>query len=215
MQTSDTNNQLTDTGHCLSPITVSGTFLMLAQNGNLLTVCEMIQERGRIAEQIQHVEQQLLSCNHPYALAPLGLWHESRNRNVGTELIELAEKLETRKCELRVALQQIDEQLAQKNLGFDWTVMLGFVSLIPTSAKPLDPVVALRHMIIDQNIGKPHSEICKILDFPWRDGEPPERFFPDGWKEKYGVETFVGAYEHPDCRNLVQKMISSRRPKGP
>jgi len=39
--------ELTDTGHCLNE-TVSGKFLMMAEKGNLVAVCSMIQERAKI-----------------------------------------------------------------------------------------------------------------------------------------------------------------------
>lgn len=215
MGTNDTNNQLTDTGHCLAPIPGSGTFIMLARNGNLITVCEMIQKRAEIAEQIQQVEQQLLSCNNPYALSLLGLWHGSRNRNFENEFIELAEKLETKKRELALALQKIDEQLALQNLGFDWKVITGFVNLIPTGARPLNPSVVFRNMIIDQNLKKSGLDICRILDSNFRETERPPGFLPESWQEKYGVKTFVAAYCHPDCRKLVEPMISKRQPRSP
>jgi hypothetical protein len=209
METNDSFN-----GHCMNELTGSGKFLMMTQNGNLLAVSEMIQERAKIAAEIRQVELQLLSCNHPEALATLAQWCAARNKHFATELIQRAEKLEARRCELRVALQQTDEQLTQECAGLKCSITPEFVSLIP-EAKPSDPVVALRHMMIDQNLGKSHLDICRMLDFRWRDGDSPERFVPDSWKENYGVKTFVGAYEHPECRNLVQKMISSRRPKDP
>jgi hypothetical protein len=148
MQTNDENDQPLDTGHCMSP-TASGAFIMLARNGKLVTVCEMIQERATITKQIQQVEQELLSLNDPYALAPLGLWHETRNQDFEAELRQRAEKLEMQKCELMAALQEIDEQLAQQNLGFEWTVMPTFVSLVPRGS--FNAVVELRSMIICQN----------------------------------------------------------------
>jgi hypothetical protein len=213
MQTSDTNNQLTDTGHCLNPITVSGTFLMLAQNGNLMTVCEMIQQRAKIAAEIQQVEQQLLSCNHPYALSLLGLWKESHDRNFGAELIQRAAELETEKRELTASLQQIDERLAQQNVEFEWSMLPGFVSLVPEGR--FNVVATLRTMLIDQNRMKSHEDICRILDSTFRPGARPEGFFREEWEDKYGVTTFLEAYRHPKCRNLVDKMFSSAKRRGP
>jgi hypothetical protein len=215
MQTRNTNDQPATTGHCVNELTVSGTFLMLAQNGNLMTVTQMIQERARIAADLQRVEEKLLSCNNPLALARYARSCEKRNKDFGTELRRLAVKLETQKCELTLALQQIDEQFAQQNLGFKWMITTAFVSLLPTANAPPDPVVALRYMIIDQNLGKPHSEICQLLDFPWREGESPTGFFPDSWTRDYGVKTFVAAYRHPNCRKRVEPMISKRNKRGP
>src|SRR5579864_1519675 len=113
METSDTNNQLTDTGHCLSS-TVSGAFLMLAERGSLMTVTQMIQEGAKITADLEKTEQKLLSCNNPLELARYAQWCETRKKDFGTALKQLAGKLETRKRELTLALQQIDEQLAQE-----------------------------------------------------------------------------------------------------
>lgn len=209
MQPNDDN-----TGHCMSP-TVSGAFIMFTRNGTLVTVCDMIQERGKIAAELEKIEQQLLSCNNPLALACYARWCEIRKKDFSISLKELAEKLETQKLDLRQALQQIDEQLAQLNGASEWTITPQFVSLTPMAATSPDPVMALRQMIIDQNLGKPHFEICKLLDFPWREGEAPAGFFPDSWSRKYGVKTFVAAYHHADCRKLVEPMISKRKQRGP
>jgi hypothetical protein len=44
--------ELTDTGHCLNE-TVSGKFLMMAEKGNLVAVCSMIQERAKITAELR------------------------------------------------------------------------------------------------------------------------------------------------------------------
>jgi hypothetical protein len=206
-------NEFTDTGHCLNDLTVSGKFITMAQQGNLMTVSWMIQERTTIAAHLQQVEKKLLACNNPLALASLAEWCERGKKDFRTELIGRAAKLETKKCELKVELQQIDEGLVN-NMGFEWTFALDFASLIEIS-KPPDPTVAVRFMIVNKNRGKSAFEICKILDSHLRDGELPAGFFPTRWTEDYGVTTFVDAYRHPKCRNRVESLISKHRKKGP
>lgn len=201
MQTSDTNNQLIPIGYCVNEFTVSATLLMLAQNGSLMTVTQMIQERARIAADLEKTEQKLLSCNNPLALARYARWCETRKKNFSTALKQLAEMLETKKRELTVTLQQIDEQMAQQNLSFEWTIKTACVSLIPVGARPLDASVALRNTIIDQNLERSSLDICRLLDSYWHDGESPPGFLPENWQEKHG--------------SLVHKMISSRRQGGP
>src|SRR5690348_8087150 len=88
MQTSDINNQPANTGHCLNEHTGSGKFLTMALNGNLIEVCQLIQERAKIVAELQQVEQQLLSCNHPEALASLAQWCKTRNKTFATALIQ-------------------------------------------------------------------------------------------------------------------------------
>lgn len=55
--------------------------------------------------------------------------------------------------------------------------------------------------------------ICAKLDTEpvlMRSGEPPVGL-PERWTEVHGVHTFVEAYNHPKCQNLVQKMISDAK----
>ena len=86
---------------------------------------------GRIREGYRPHPRHWQALGELIGLSSLGLWYESRNRNFINALPELAEKLETRKCELRAALCQIDEQLAQQNVEFEWSMLPGFVSLVP------------------------------------------------------------------------------------
>jgi hypothetical protein len=207
-------NELTVSGHCLSDLTVSGTFITMAQKGTLSAVSWMIHERTRIAADLQQVEQKLLACNNPLALASLAGWCERRNRDFGTELKQRAAKLETKKCELKDELLQIDERLALENIGPEWTFAPDFASLIEIS-RPHDPTVAVRFMIINKNPGKSAFEICKVLDSHLRDGELPVGFFPESWTRDFGVKTFVDAHRHPECNNRVAKMITTLKQKIP
>jgi hypothetical protein len=213
MQTNDENNQPSDTGHCLSP-TVSGDFITMAQNGTLMAVSWMIQQRTRIAAELQQVENKLLACNNPPALASFAEWCARSNNDFGAELKKRAEKLEAKKCELKVELQEIDDKLAQENAVFEWTLVPDFASLIAIS-RPRDLDVAVRCLIINKNPGKSAFELCKILDAHLRDGELPVGFFPDRWTRDCGVETFVDAYRHPACKNRVGKMIATLKQRSP
>ncbi len=209
METNDTRNGPIDTGHCLNELPVSGAFLMLAQNGTLMTVCEMIQQRTKIAAEIQKVEQQLRSCNHPYAVPDFVEWCEERRKEFASEFIKRVEELENRRSELMVAQQRIDEQLAQLNLNFEWTLVADFVSLIPET-RGCNPGVDHRNFVIDANRKQSQLDICKHLDSIFCDRERPPGFFPENWTEDFGVSTFVEAYRHPKCKNRVGAMISKR-----
>lgn len=209
MQDNDTN-----IGHCMSEIAVSGRFLVMDKNGTLVDACAMFQQRATIAEDLREVEQKLLSCNNPPELFKFAAWCEARNKDFATELKAMVEKLEVQKRELTIALEEIDRQLAAQNLGFEWRIAPGFGSLVPEGC--FDPVVELRSMIIRKNREKKsHQDVCRILDSTFRAEQRPERFFPENWEERHGVTTFLEAYRHPDCRNLVDKMFSSARRRGP
>jgi hypothetical protein len=201
-------------GHCMSEFTASAQFLVMAQNGNLMKVCQLIRERAKIAADLEQVEQQLRSCNHPTALSEFGQCSKTRRKTFETELIRLVDKLEVRKCERRARLQQIDERLAQECAGLEWRTTTTFASLIPET-RAVDPAVTHRFIIIDKHLEKSDLDICRILDSTWRRGEAPAGFLPDNWTERYGVTTFVGAYSHPACRRLVGPMIAKRRGRDP
>ena len=160
------------------------------------------------------MEKKLLSCNDWQALAEYGLWCET-SEICATKLKELAAKLETKKSELKIKLQRVDEQLAQHGIASEWTITPDCIRLIPTAARALDPGVILRSMVMTQNRGKTDLEICRSLDSYWRDGQLPAGFFPASWTRDFGVKTFVQAYCHPDCRKRVEPMISSEGKKVP
>lgn len=207
-------NQPDDTGHCLSE-PVSRKFLMMAQNGTLAEVSALLQERAEVVAKLQQVEQQLRSCNDPYAVSHLVEWYAERKKNFAIAFTKRVKELERWKSQLAADLQRIDERLALLNLGFEWTIMTGFVSLVPGGS--FDAAVELRSLIIYENRGKgkSHQDICRILDSTFRAGERPEGFFREEWAEKYRVNSFLEAYRHQYCRNLVDKMLSSAKRRWP
>jgi hypothetical protein len=213
MQTNDVINQIPFTGHCMSD-TCTGCFLMAARNGNLIAVSEIFEKRGRIAAKLERIERKLLSSKNPLAVSRYVRWCKTRKKDFNSEFRQLLEKLESEKQELALILQTIDESLALQNPGFGWTLTTTFVTLIPLT-KPLDPAVAHRFSIIDQNLEKSGRALCKILDSSIPAGAYPPGFLPENWKEKYGVATWLAAYRHPECRPLVWRMFSSRKSNGP
>ena len=80
-------------------------------------------------------------------------------------------------------------------------------------AEAISPQTDLRAFVRDLAIAKYRdlgdADICKKLDVEdllMVSGRPPIGL-PEDWAEKYGVSSFVAAYNHLKCKNLIQKMI--------
>lgn len=189
----------------------SGRFLQLAQNGQLVAVSEVIQNRVSIAKELAEVEGQLSACNDPVRLAELAIFCSTGKRDFELELRKVVANLEARKCRLLARLHQIDQRLDQEELGLEWVVNPApITSLVPRLVRERDPFVAERNEIIDKNINLSTQQICRILDRNFaRDGCCDQ--LPKPWALRCEVNSFIEAYRNPRLRNNVQKMISVRR----
>ena len=70
--------------------------------------------------------------------------------------------------------------------------------------------VAVRDLTIRKYRDLPGKIICTKLDAELLRRAAPPTGFPATW-EKYGVHTYLAAYGHRRCRNLVEKMISKAK----
>lgn len=76
-----------------------------------------------------------------------------------------------------------------------------------------NPFVSVRDELIRQSKHQRDEDICKELDSELkntRDDTPPIGF-PEPWTEKYKVRSYSAAYGHPDCKPLMQKLISAAK----
>jgi hypothetical protein len=190
----------------------SGKFIELARNGQLVAVSEAIRDRVRITKEIADVEGKLRSCNDPARLAAFAIWCSTRKVDFSSRLRDLVVELEARKSQLLTKLLEIEQRLSQENPSLEWEVDSGpSTSLVPQRLrKKSDPSLVKRNAIIDANLNVPTEEICKTLDDAARGDEIIE-WLPIGWTRNYGVGTFLQAYRHSQCRDLVHRMISGRR----
>ena len=189
----------------------SGRFLELAQNGQVVAVSEVIQNRVGIAKKLSEVEGQLSACNDPARLAEFAIFCSTEKRDFEVELRKVVANLEARKCRLLARLHQIDQRLDKEELSVEWVVNPApITSLVPRLVRESDPFVAERNEIIDDNINFSTQQICKILDRNFaRDGYCDQ--LPKPWVLRCKVHSFIDAYRNPQLRNNVQKMISVRR----
>jgi hypothetical protein len=194
-------------------IGLSGKFLKLARNGQLAAVSSLIQNRVTIAKDLAAVEEKLKACNDPAMLAEFEKWCRKGKRDFEATLCKLAGGLEHRKCRLLGELRQIDQRLDQEEVDVEWAVNPApMTSLVPRLERKGDTFVAERNEIIDENLRLSSKEICKLLDleFGWEGRECGEHL-PKTWVRSYRVDSFIAAYQHPKCRNLVHRLISGRR----
>src|SRR5450631_1413126 len=101
-------------------IGISGKFLELARNGQLVTVSDAIHDRAQIATKLAEVEGKLKACNDPTRLAELEKWYRGKRRNFESRLPKLAADLEGQKCQLLAKLRQVDQWLDQEELALEW-----------------------------------------------------------------------------------------------
>jgi hypothetical protein len=193
----------------------SGQFMKLARNGQLMMVSKAIQHRSRLAKALVEIEGQLSACNDQASLAELAIWGLQRKRDFELNLRKLVASLETRKCQLLAEMHQIDQQLAQDHPSVEWTIYpTPLTSLVPRRVGKSDPYVVERNEVIDEHLSLSTEEICRLLDQHFaRDGQVSD-WIPKNWARDYEVDTFRDAYRHPQCRNLVHKLISVRRHVG-
>jgi hypothetical protein len=79
------------------------------------------------------------------------------------------------------------------------------------SGRRPDFYVELRDRWIRRLRDLSNEEICKRLDFDLARSDAPPFGFPESWKETYGVEGYLTAYQHRGCKQLVQRLISGAK----
>jgi hypothetical protein len=74
------------------------------------------------------------------------------------------------------------------------------------------PYVLVRDLYIRRMKNLSDQEICQTLDIELAGPEAGRSLgLPHSWDDKWNVKTYVAAYEHPKCKNLVEKVISVAR----
>ena len=193
---------------------ISGKFIELARNGQLVAVSEAIHDRVKVSRKLVEVEGKLKACNDPAGLAEFEKWCRKGKRNFESRLRKRVADLENQKCLLLAEYRQVDQRIHQKELAVEWTTDPSALttSLVPRLVRKSDTFVAARNEIIDRNLSLTNEEICRHLDqeFGWEGRECGEHL-PKPWVVRYHVGSFLDAYRHPKCRNLVHKLISVRR----
>jgi hypothetical protein len=81
-------------------------------------------------------------------------------------------------------------------------------------SRQADFYVLVRNLCIIRNQHLPGEEICKRLDLDLAPFGGRSLGLPENWERKYEVKTYLEAYRHPQCKALVQKLISVAKNKS-
>jgi hypothetical protein len=74
-----------------------------------------------------------------------------------------------------------------------------------------NPFLQLRNIFIRASQNRLDKDICQELDFELAQDKTPPMGLPESWTEKYAVRSYSEAYNHPKCRPLIQKLISTAK----
>lgn len=79
------------------------------------------------------------------------------------------------------------------------------------AARKFNPLLLARDFAIKKHAHLSDPQICGMIDMDlqWRDG--PTVGLPQDWIESFNLRSFSEAYEDPDFRPLVQKMIAKAK----
>lgn len=82
------------------------------------------------------------------------------------------------------------------------------------AARDFNSLLLARDVTIKRYQQLPDRNICGILDSKLEWHPAPTVGLPLLWTEKHDIRTFVQAYDDPDIRPLVQKMISKAKKRA-
>ncbi len=207
------HNSSGDLIYVTNEVGMSGRFLELARNGQLVPVSEKIQDRVKIAKELVEVEGKLKACNDRSCWRPLRFGASLEKRTLRQVYERLQQVSKIGNVNYWPNCTKIDQLLDRKQFVEEWTVdPTPMTSLVPRLVRKSDPSIAERNEVIDGNLNLTNEEICKLLDRNFRrDGVGCGDHLPKPWVRDFQVDTFLAAYRHPECRNRVHKLISDRR----
>lgn len=199
----------------LAAPSASGQYIALYESGRLEELIALLKRYAQISPELQNVEIQLADCNDRHWLQGFSQETNVAGKNFVQELRTLARRLEERKAQLlseKLDLQKQIETLDPNAIAAPSTqAIANTLASSPGSVNQSkqDPKVRVRDLTIYKYRMLSNLDICRRLDGELMLRENPPIGFPDSWIEDCGVRTYVEAYEHSQCRNRVQKLIST------
>jgi len=204
----------------VSLVGISGRYIELEKQGKLEELLELQETRKRLSVDLMVVESELSEFGNPLCL--LNFYAKVRNRagKFDTQLKARAARLEKQRAKLRGDLTKIEGQISR----IEPLLLTVPFADAPNVERP--PAIRIGEdsfvLVRDYEIklaaaeGLSDLDICKRLDFKLVQptGVPlgmPERWkeeFGEIWKRSYGGVSYVAAYQCPETKNNVQKMIS-------
>jgi hypothetical protein len=203
-----------------APVGMSGRYIEMERAGNLPEFLKLRKELAKLLQKRDKIDTELISCNERNALEKFAATMKKRGRKVESALRETILSLEEEKRktdsridETRQRLVALDPSLSDQPI----TTLAAPLTAVPSVSITAPPkrgpntrdYVSLRNSIIQKYPNLSAHEICKKLDaelHAYKDD------LLEKWKKERGVSSFSQAYrDHPHCRNLIDKMISSAR----
>jgi hypothetical protein len=205
----------------VSAVGISGRYIELAEQGKLDELLRLQEKRIHLLDNLTIIESELSQFENPVWLLNFYVKAQNRAKNFGTELPRRAGQLERQRTKLRTEIEEIEKQIAR----IEPLILKAPLHEIPVVQRPPaiksgeNPFVLVRDYAIKlaASEGLSDLDICKRLDLTLtvRGAEAPvgmpEQWvetFGESWKKSYGRVTYVAAYQTPETKNRMQKMIS-------
>lgn len=166
--------------------------------------------------------ESLSACNDPDWLDKFAKAHGNNGRRFSSALITHVACLEKDKAKLLVLKEKVLNQILQISVSVSKGLSTSLATPLAQSMLPgkigkqrvgpkTDLLAQQRDLYIMKHRGFGNRELCTRLDFDLsRRGDLPIGF-PKTWHKRFGVATYTAAYEHPECKSLVQKLISKAK----
>jgi hypothetical protein len=216
-----------DHGEDLLDVTVasiSGRYIELAEQGKLDKLVGLQEKRGRLLDDLRVVESELSQFGNQLWLLNFFVRCQKRGENYAKQLPRRADQLERQRSKFRGEIEKVEKQIAE----IEPLILKVPLPDVPIFDRPPairagdNPFVLVRDYAIKlaASEGLSDLDICKRLDMtltlrgavaPVGMPEPWVEEFKATWTKTYGSVTYVAAYQYPQTKNRMQKMISTAK----
>jgi hypothetical protein len=202
------------------PVGVSGAFLR--DRNRFEEIRKLRTEFNRLCSMHLETERKLDLFLDPEWLTAFEQRCKRLKRNLEIALIDEDERLERQSTELAARKEEARQRLLElePNALDVRHLLVGCPSQCPifpvkrTQQRRTNPEVKTRNEAIDCMLHLSDLGICGELDDLFPKSERPAPQLLDSWVQRFGVTTFVEAYENEECKHLVHSMFSKRRDKA-
>jgi hypothetical protein len=200
---------------------ISGAYIRLSQKGELQRLFALRKKLTQLESDFTNTLESIAACNNPNWLDEFARSKKNKGRFV-TALTQHVVRLEDRKAKLLIQknkvlrkIREISDQVPEAISNSLATPFVNRTLLEKIGAPEVGPntnvPVLLRDFTIQKYANLSNPEICVKLDAELLQHEGLPNGFPETWNEKFQVNTYVSAYQHENCRALVQKLISTAK----
>lgn len=190
------------------PVGCSGKFIQLHQNGALRKVQPLWTKYCRLQKHLDSVKANLRMCNQPASLFNFGEKCRRQDKDFEKQLRLLVDSLENSKVFLERQIGEICSKLAEVDPSLSGiTHTLVYPQMLyadGTSFRSKKSSIAVlgRNMVMEKYPQLGSSDLCKCFDLA-------EISVPEEWTNEFpSINSWVKAYENPNLRKRIHKMIS-------